>query len=133
MMRFAALVAVGLVLTGGLAYGRDATFRPSCPAQFELIEFNAVLNDDGRIHLRQTIAWGWDEERSRFVVEWYQVWTGPRPPAAWRVNGHWRVQAGAETIESRTLIETTTWHDPELADREHRPCERRSGLPKRFP
>lgn len=135
MRIFAAIAAtLGFLFRAAPAFSADAAgVVRERVVQFDLIEFNSVLNDEGRVQLRQTIAWRFDEERSRFVVEWYQVWTGPKPPSPWRSNGFWRMAAGDVVIESRTLVETTTWHDPELADRDRHPCERRAGLPKSFP
>lgn len=102
------------------------------PIRVDAIEWNTVLNEAGSPCLRQIILWDHNPDcgRGRFEVVDYRV--AQARPAIVRHAGGWRLYLvgpdGLTIVDAPACVDSTTWDDPEVADRARLPIERRRGL-----
>jgi hypothetical protein len=89
---------------------------------YDVLERNVVLNEDGGVVREQYICWDWDHDAG---VHRCQGWWRDSGERVQRTADGWRVKVGGVVIESRTFRATRTDTDPELRDREAWPVERR--------
>ena len=93
--------------------------------RFDVLEHNVVINEDGRETLRQWVTWDWASLDGVHRCQW---WALDRGETIELTADGWRVTVGGKRIEARTYRETRTGFDPEIADRERWPIEKRRGV-----
>ncbi len=94
---------------------------------YDVLERNVVLNEDGGVVREQYICWDWDHDAGVHRAQW---WCHVAGTSLIRRRDCWRLRAGGVVIECRQYRETVTWTDPELDDRHVWQVERRR-VPRR--
>lgn len=98
--------------------------------QVDVVELNRFYDDEGRHVFDQVIWYDWEIDRHQ-VTDWRLV-KGHEAPQA--MNGRWASvwydNDRLRIVEATSKRETWTQFDPELAEREVRPKEKRRGLSK---
>ncbi len=104
----------------------------------DLIELNHFHDDAGRLIFDQVIFYDWDPRDCRFVVrDWRMMASGAASAPRWRLGRDhgrdaWTASASdgqaLRRVTARCFRESWTQHDPELAEQEILPKERRRGL-----
>lgn len=107
----------------------DDIVRDRC----EVIEHNGFYDDQGHLVFDQLIFYDWSPERSRYQVRaWRLLKAQSQLPEF--VNGQWRCQwLDGETtrcVTAPSYRRTWTQFDPELAERDVYPKEKRRELRK---
>ena len=104
----------------------------------DLIEINHYYDDKGRHVLDQIIFYDWCAEEGRFQVrDWRMLKrTSQIPFRDYRTNDYvaiWHDPHDGEVlrrVSAKSLRETWTQYDPEIAERDHLPKEKRKKLLK---
>lgn len=103
----------------------------------DLIETNHFYDEQGRLVFDQTIFYDWDRSADRYQVRAWRLVKHPSqlPQRDWRTGRYVATwidsKDGSEClrrVESEAIKETWSQHDPELAEREYLPKERRREL-----
>jgi len=88
--------------------------------EVDLIEVNLVYSSDGCICFQQVIFWRWYPEESEFhVAEWRHLSkVAPilKTEDGWRAR--WKDEKVLRNVTSKIAMESRTWHDIEVLDRE---------------
>lgn len=121
-----------LLLAACLGFGivpADLTARESV----DVIEVNHFYDEQGRLVFDQAIFLDWSEAECRFNVRaWRLVKAASQLPLRdWDGAGyfaHWLDGEVLRRIHATAIRETWTQADPELAEREHLPKEKRRDL-----
>jgi len=109
----------------------DGTLAETC----DLIELNWFYDERGKLVFQQTIFYDWSERESRYNVrDWRLVKTTAQlPQRDWSSGGYsamWQDGEQFRHVRSQSFRETWTQYDPELAEREFLPKEKRKELRK---
>lgn len=95
-----------------------------------LIEINHYYDENGKLVFDQIIFWDWHCDGQQHVCAWRLLKQAEQLPC--RVRGAWRcVWTDGDVLRRVTapaMRETWTQYDPELADREPWPKEKRREL-----
>lgn len=103
--------------------------------QVDLIEVNHFHDDQARLVFDQVIFYEWSPSKSRHQVQAWRLLKTPRqtPRRDYRLGDYVTRWTDGETereVRAATFRETWTQTDPELAEREFLPKERRKDLSK---
>src|SRR4030095_15857088 len=101
----------------------------------DLMEVNHFHDEQGRSVFDQVIFYDWSPEHSRYMVRAWRLVKNPTqlPERDWRDGGYLAVLRDGEVVrgvQAASMRETWTQYDPELAEREFLPKERRKELRK---
>src|SRR5262245_22979763 len=101
----------------------------------DLMEVNHFYDEQGRLVFDQVIFYDWSPEHSRYMVRAWRLVKNPTqlPERDWRDGGYLAVWQDGEIVrrvQADSMRETWTQYDPELAEREFLPKERRKELRK---
>lgn len=101
----------------------------------DLMEVNHFYDEQGRLVFDQVIFYDWSPEHSRYMVRAWRLVKNPTqlPERDWRDGGYSAVWQDGEIVRhvhASSMRETWTQYDPELAEREYLPKERRKELRK---
>ena len=99
----------------------------------DLIEVNHFYDEHGRLVFDQVIFYDWSSSDSRYNVRAWRLIKNPSqlPQRDWQAGGHaatWQDGEQIRTVRSQSIRETWTQYDPELAEREILPKEKRKEL-----
>ena len=112
--------------------------EPVALEQVDLVEINHYYDQRGKLVLDQIIFYEWCAERCRYQVrDWRLLKSANQLP---RRNRHgndyvavWRDGQLLRKVHARAVRETWTLYDPEVADRENLPKNRRRKFSKSMP
>src|SRR4030095_15339767 len=101
----------------------------------DLMEVNHFYDEQGRLVFDQVIFYDWSPEHSRYMVRAWRLGKNPTPlpQRDWREGGYLAVWQDGEVVrrvQAPSMRESWTQYDPELAEREYLPKERREELRK---
>lgn len=101
----------------------------------DLMEVNHFYDEQGRLVFDQVIFYDWSPEHSRYMVRAWRLVKNPTqlPERDWREGGYLAVWQDGEVVrrvQAPSMRESWTQYDPELAEREYLPKERRKELRK---
>jgi hypothetical protein len=101
----------------------------------DLMEVNHFYDEQGRLVFDQVIFYDWSPEHSRYMVRAWRLVKNPTqlPERDWREGGYLAVWQDGEVVrrvQASSMRESWTQYDPELAEREYLPKERRKELRK---
>jgi hypothetical protein len=98
----------------------------------DLIELNHFYDEHGRLVFDQTIFYDWSPNEARYNVRaWRLVKSAAELPHRTWPEGYWSFWIDGEQLRgiwSKAYRETWTQYDPELAEREILPKEKRREL-----
>lgn len=105
------------------------TFNPTIVNNVDIIEINHYFGPDNKEIIVQMIFWDWDWDLDNFVVRDWRIHKFARPA---RQRGRYMVQwfdrKKPRRVYANQCIETWTYFDPEVANREILPRHYRKGL-----
>ena len=104
--------------------------------QVDLVELNHFYDDQGRLVFDQVIYYDWSTTHGRYQVrDWRLLKTPTQVPLRdWREGGYvaqwedFKQRNGLRRVKSKSVRETWTQYDPELAEREFLAQEKRAEL-----
>lgn len=131
------VVAMGLL--AALAFAGSIAVRATVPTEdvaleyVDLIELNHFYDEHGRLVFDQVIFYDWSAAESRYNVRAWRLVKNPNqlPQRDWAASGYtatWHDGEQLRHIRSKSIRETWTQYDPELAEREYLPKEKRKEL-----
>lgn len=91
----------------------------------DIVEFNTVLDVQGKESLRQVVLWRWREWRGvpdYYVVDWKMR---DKCSGADRINGQWVMRFDGREVRGRFMFETVSNADAEVLDRNRLPTHER--------
>lgn len=99
----------------------------------DLMELNHFYDQQGRLEFDQVIFYDWCDNTNRHQVLAWRLVKNPNqlPKRDWRNGGYiaiWHDGDKLRHIQSQHFRETWTQYDPELAEREYLPKEKRREL-----
>lgn len=99
----------------------------------DIIEVNHFYDQNGRLVFDQVIFWQWHEYEGRYHVRAWRLLKRPSqlPVRDWKQGGYvatWYDGDVLRQVRSVWVRETFSQYDPELAEREFLPKDRRTGL-----
>lgn len=137
MDRLYIIAVVSLGTLGVHAYGFLPAPVELVRDEVDLIEVNHFFDEQGRLVFDQVIFYEWSQGDARYMVRAWRLVKSPQqlPQKDWRTGNYvayWRDdgQGGnvLRRVESSAIRETWLQYDPELAEREILPKERRREL-----
>ena len=101
--------------------------------QVDLIEVNHFHDEQGRLVFDQTIFYDWSSSHSRYMVRAWRLVKSPSqlPQRNWKDDSYsaiWHENDVLRRVQAPAIRETWTQYDPELAEREYLPKEKRKEL-----
>lgn len=105
--------------------------------QVDLIEINHFYDEHGKHVFDQVIFYDWSSEESRYHVRAWRLLKKPDqiPSRNWK-HGYfvtvWHDGDLLRRVRAPSMRESWTQYDPELAEREHLPKEKRRELAKLY-
>ena len=99
----------------------------------DLMEVNHFYDEQGRLVFDQVIFYDWSPDHSRYMVRAWRLVKNPSqlPERDWRDGGYLAVWQDGEIlrrVQAQSMRESWTQYDPELAEREYLPKEKRKEL-----
>lgn len=99
----------------------------------DLMEVNHFYDEQGRLVFDQVIFYDWSPDHSRYMVRAWRLVKNPSqlPERDWRDGGYLAVWQDGEVlrrVRAQSMRESWTQYDPELAEREYLPKEKRKEL-----
>jgi hypothetical protein len=99
----------------------------------DLMEVNHFYDEQGRLVFDQVIFYDWSPDHSRYMVRAWRLVKNPSqlPERDWRDGGYLAVWQDGEIlrrVRAQSMRESWTQYDPELAEREYLPKEKRKEL-----
>lgn len=127
-------IFAGCCLAAWAAVPHDGVARETV----DLIEVNHFYDDYGRLTFEQVVFYDWSRDDARYMVRSWRLIKHPSqiPQRDWANGGYlcvWQDGELMRTVRAKQIRETWTQHDPELAELEVLPKERRKELPTPFP
>ncbi len=127
--------------TGALVAFLAITSNPTIETvsdQVDLIEVNHFYDENGRLVFDQIIFFDWSEVHGRYHVRAWRLLKRPSqiPQRDWQRGGYvttWHDGDVLRQVRSVAVRETWTQYDPELAEREFLPKDRRLELSSALP
>jgi hypothetical protein len=101
--------------------------------QVDLVEVNHFYDDQGRHVFDQVIFYDWAEGHSRHMVRAWRLVKNPAqlPQRNWKDGSYtalWHDNEVLRKVQAKSMRESWTQYDPELAEREYLPKEKRKEL-----
>jgi hypothetical protein len=101
--------------------------------QVDLMEVNHFYDDQGRHVFDQVIFYDWAEGHGRHMVRAWRLVKNPAqlPQRNWKDDTYtalWHDNEVLRKVQAKSMRESWTQYDPELAEREYLPKERRKEL-----
>jgi len=99
----------------------------------DLIEVNHFYDEHGRLVFDQVIFYDWSKDDARYMVRAWRLVKNPAqlPQKDWKDGSYTSVWQDGELmrhVKAKAIKETWTQYDPELAERDFLPKERRKDL-----
>lgn len=120
---------IAFILAAACILPRDGVARETVC----LIEVNHFYDEQARLVFDQAIFYDWSHGDARYMVRAWRLVKNPNqlPQRDWENGGYvalWQDGEVLRQVRAPAIRESWTMHDPELAEREYLPKERRKEL-----
>lgn len=122
-----AILAIWFAASALWAVDQPGIVRESC----DLVEVNHFFDEQGRLVFDQVIWWDWSADECRYQVRAWRLVKSPSQLPQRSASGYdvtWMDGELLRRVEAKQVRETWTQFDPEIAEREVLPKERRKEL-----